>query len=161
MARLIFILLLLLPVTVSAQGVEIEQGQPAPAQGALFADGGLIKLTEALRDLDSLQQQVAALRAELKAKDDQIASQKEGIADLEESRKETANALAKAEVILENWKLIYDSMRDLIKEHQQLASDYKTLNEQMAKQLKATNTELRWTKILSAVPIIGLLLAVF
>lgn len=164
MGKIILILLMLVAWPSHAQepaGEALSPGQAAPVAGAFFTGDALVRLTEGLRDLESLQRRLEVINEELAAKSTQIAEQRESIQALETARAETAGALAKAEFVIQNWQLIYDSMRALMREHQALAAEQRNLNEQLSKELKSAHTELRWTKILAAIPLIGAIALAF
>src|SRR3990167_996622 len=157
-ALLLAVLLIASPITVAAaevSGIELRPGDTVSDSGAFFPGEAAIGLLEALRDLESLKAKVDALLGELKSKGQEIASQRESLTSLEEARAQTATALAKAEVIIQNWELINKAMLSVIEEHRRVNADMRAFNEQTLAALKDARSELWWTKLFSMIPIIG------
>lgn len=136
-------------------GIELRPGDAVSDSGAFFPGEAAIALLETLRDLESLKARVEALLSEVKSKDQEIVSQKESLKSLEEARAQTAIALAKAEFIIQNWELINKAMLSVIEEHKRLNAEMRQFNEQTMAALKDARSELWWTRIFSAIPILG------
>lgn len=136
-------------------GIELRPGDAVSESGAFFPGEAAIALLETLRDLESLKARIEALLNEVKSKDQEIASQKESLKSLEEARAQTAIALAKAEFIIQNWELINRAMLSVIEEHKRLNAEMREFNQQTMAALKDARSELWWTRIFSAIPILG------
>ena len=141
--------------------VELKRGEAAPDDGAFFSGGAAISLLEALRDLDAGRKKLDALLEETKNKDGEIASYKDTMANLEEARSQTAVALAKAEFIIQNWEMINKAMLSVIDEHRKISAELRALNEQTMAALKDARAELWWTRLFSAIPILGMAALLF
>ena len=131
-------------------GIYLRQGQVAPTDGVLFGDDSLIALVNALREMLTLREKVKILEGQAAALADGSADRDNVIAALREQKAQMQIAVDKLEFINANHKLIEEA--------------YKTANGIILDALKearednrALRSELWWTKIFSALPIIGLI----
>ena len=131
-------------------GIYLRQGQVVPTDGVLFSDESLIALVNALRETLILREKIKVLEGQAAALTDGSAEKDNVIAALQEQKKQMQIAVDKLEFINANHKLIEEA--------------YKTANGIILDALKearednrALRSELWWTKIFSALPIIGLI----
>lgn len=133
-------------------GIYLRQGEVASTEGVLFGDDSLIALVNALREALTLREKVKVLEGQAAALMDGSAEKDNVIAALQEQKKQMQIAIDKLEFINANHKLIEGA--------------YKVANSIILEALKESRednkslrSELWWTKIFSAVPIIGLIIA--
>lgn len=131
-------------------GIPLNQGQVAPTDGILFGNESLLALVNALRETLTLREKVKILEGQAAALTDGSTEKDSVIAALQEQRTQMRIAIDRLEFINSNHKLIEDA--------------YRTANGIMLEALKesrednkALRSELWWTKIFSAIPIIGLI----
>ena len=131
-------------------GIPLNQGQIAPTDGVLFGNESMIALANALREALVLREKVKILEGQAAALTDGSAEKDNVIAALQEQKTQMKIAIDKLEFINSNHKLIEDA--------------YKTANGIILEALKESRednktlrSELWWTKIFSAIPIIGLI----
>ena len=158
--KLLAIVLMLLLVALPARaaespGIELAPGDAVSEHGAFFSGPAAIGLLEALRDLEAARSKTDALLKELGSREQEITEHKAASSALEAARQQTAIALAKAEFIIENWELIQRAMLSIIEEHKKVGAELRALNEQTMAALKDARSELWWTRIFSAIPILG------
>ena len=134
-------------------GIYLRQGQVAPTDGVLFGDQSLIALVNALSEALMLREKVRVLEGQAAALIDGSAEKDNVIAALREQKAQMQTAIDKLEFINANHKLI--------------ESAYKVANGIILEALKearednkALRSELWWTKLFSALPIIGLIATV-
>ena len=142
-------------------GQVLRHGEPAPADGAFFTRESAVALVGALRERTFLAEQVKLLQGEIDAKTEQITAQEAAIQELKTAQVETGVALVKAEVIIQNWGRIEESMKTVSAEYRAMAGELRAANEQLRKDLHDARVENRWTKILSLIPIIGIVALAF
>ena len=137
----------------SVPGIYLRQGQVAPTEGILFNDESLIALVNALREALTLREKVKVLEGQATALIDGSAEKDNVINALREQKVQMQVAIDKLEFINSNHKLIEGA--------------YKTANGIILEALKearednkSLRSELWWTKLLSALPIIGLIATV-
>lgn len=131
-------------------GIPLNQGQVAPIDGILFGNESMIALANALKEALILREKVKILEGQAAALTDGSAEKDNVIAALQEQKMQMRVAIDKLEFINSNHKLIEDA--------------YKTANGIILEALresrednKALRSELWWTKVFSALPIIGLI----
>ena len=131
-------------------GIPLNQGQVAPTDGILFGNESVIALVNALREALVLREKVKILEGQAAALTNGSAEKDNVIAALQEQKTQMRIAIDKLEFINSNHKLIEDA--------------YKTANgiildalKESREDNKALRSELWWTKIFSAIPIIGLI----
>ena len=157
-ASIIFLALIVFSATCFGQeirpipGISLNQGQIAPTDGVLFGNESLIALVNALRETLTLREKVKILEGQAAALADGSAERDNVIAALQEQKTQMRIAIDKLEFINANHRLIENA--------------HKTANgiildalKEAREDNKALRSELWWTKIFSAIPIIGLIVA--
>ena|SRR3990167_3791639 len=134
-------------------GIPLRQGEAAPAEGILFADKSLIMLVRTLKEFTLSMEKVVILEGQVAAMGQESAEKDRAIAELQEAGRNLQVAIDKLEFINANHKLIEDALRTAADIYKQALMDAREDN-------KALRSELFWTKIFSALPIIGVIATV-
>lgn len=120
--------------------------------GVFFEGDAAISLLEALRDGESSQKKVEALLEQARARDQQIA-------EMESSKRSADVAVGKAEIIIDNWKLIDETRRAVVDEYKTALQQVRETNEQLTKTVRETENARWWDKVWSTI-IVGIVGAV-
>ena len=131
-------------------GIVLRQGQVSPTDGVLFGNESLIAITNVLREILTLREKVKVLEGQAAALVDGSAEKDNVISALQEQRAQMQIAINKLEFINANHKLIEDAYKVAAEIYKQALVDAREDN-------KSLRSELWWTKIFSAIPIIGLI----
>lgn len=138
--------------TQSSAGIRLHQGETAPTDGVFFGGDSLIALANALTDLSLSIEKIRALEGQSGALEQESAEKDKVIAALQEVNRNLQAAIEQLKFVNSNHKLIEDA--------------YKTANGIILDALKearednrALRSELWWTKIFGAIPVIGLIVA--
>lgn len=141
--RLLPALLLVLLLASSAFGQKGEE-----RDGGVFFEGeAIIALLEALRDADAATKRIEALLQEGKAREGQVA-------ELEASKRSADVAIAKADHIIENWKLVDDTRRAVVDEYKTALQQVRETNKQLAETVKQVESARWWDRVWSTISVI-------
>ena len=151
--KIVFLLILLLSTPavaadVAAPAIKLQQGEAAPYAGALFGEAAIAALANVLSKHNVLVDELRLQTEQIEALKAQGIEQEQAIQALEESRKQTELALAKAEWLLEHGERIQA-------EYQKLVSLYKEANERLAQDAKDARADARWARVLGLIPLLG------
>lgn len=141
---------LLLVVTPAwGQSVILQPGEPAPSEGVFFPKGTVTALVEALRDRETWQAQIEALKSQVVALEQALAEKGEALKAKQEALEAMKLAVAKAEWIDQNWNRVMERYEAII-------TKLEAHEERLAKRIESLERQRNWA--LFAGPI-GLLLS--
>lgn len=107
-------LVILLASAAWAEPLLVSPGEPAPEAGVLYVGEDLTKLVEALRDRETWKAQVEVFRGQVQAFEESLAASRSENAELKAALEAQKLALAKAEVLEQNWDRILGRYEDLL-----------------------------------------------
>ena len=125
-------------------GIHLRQGEVAPAEGYLFTDGGLIRLINRLRAVDTMEKRLEIAQEELSLT-------KEQVEQLKGAARNDMVSRALADQIIGNQK----QERELFME---ILNQYRLSLAELREDLKSARNEVFWAKVFGAVGPIGLII---
>ncbi len=135
-------------------GIILKQGEVAPADGAFYPGQAAISLLEDYRDLAAAKQKVEILLTETRKKDQQIDK-------LQEAQQAATEAVLKADLIIDNHKLIEENQKIILQAYKDMLEQLRQTNNQLLKSLKEAHKETFWARVFSGISFLGFLASVF
>ena len=108
------VLILLLAGPAWGQSVILQPGEPAPSEGIFFPSSLVASLVEALRDRETWQAQLEALKAQVVSLEQALMEKDEALKAKQDALDAMKLAVAKAEWIDQNWDRVSGRYEALI-----------------------------------------------